>query len=88
MSDRDTLFSAPIARLGDWTFDERVAEVFRALAAKSPLRGSLSLSLPASGRARGNVPVKPRPQPTSMWADPAYRERFGDLDATKKRAVF
>ncbi|PIJ50923.1 carboxy-S-adenosyl-L-methionine synthase CmoA [Erwinia sp. OLTSP20] len=28
MSDRDTLFSAPIARLGDWTFDERVAEVF------------------------------------------------------------
>ncbi len=21
-------FSAPIARLGDWTFDERVAEVF------------------------------------------------------------
>ena len=28
MSDRDTLFSAPIASLGDWTFDERVAEVF------------------------------------------------------------
>ncbi|GAA0515802.1 carboxy-S-adenosyl-L-methionine synthase CmoA [Tatumella terrea] len=28
MSDRDTLFSAPIERLGDWTFDERVAEVF------------------------------------------------------------
>lgn len=28
MSDRDTLFSAPIAKLGDWTFDERVAEVF------------------------------------------------------------
>lgn len=28
MSDRDTLFAAPIARLGDWTFDERVAEVF------------------------------------------------------------
>ncbi|MGL4681636.1 MAG: carboxy-S-adenosyl-L-methionine synthase CmoA, partial [Hafnia alvei] len=26
--DRDTLFSAPIAKLGDWTFDERVAEVF------------------------------------------------------------
>ncbi|MDF2528175.1 MAG: hypothetical protein K0S17_3260, partial [Enterobacter mori] len=24
MSDRDTLFSAPIASLGDWTFDERV----------------------------------------------------------------
>jgi hypothetical protein len=23
MSDRDTLFSAPIASLGDWTFDER-----------------------------------------------------------------
>ena len=23
-----------------------------------------------------------------MWADPAYRERFGDLDATKNRAVF
>ncbi len=28
MSHRDTLFSAPIASLGDWTFDERVAEVF------------------------------------------------------------
>ena len=28
MSDRDQLFSAPIAKLGDWTFDERVAEVF------------------------------------------------------------
>ena len=23
MSDRDTLFSAPIDKLGDWTFDER-----------------------------------------------------------------
>lgn len=28
MSHRDTLFSAPIAKLGDWTFDEQVAEVF------------------------------------------------------------
>ncbi|WP_034915443.1 carboxy-S-adenosyl-L-methionine synthase CmoA [Erwinia sp. 9145] len=28
MSNRDMLFSAPIAQLGDWTFDERVAEVF------------------------------------------------------------
>lgn len=28
MSHRDTLFSAPIASLGDWTFDEKVAEVF------------------------------------------------------------
>jgi tRNA (cmo5U34)-methyltransferase len=28
MPHRDTLFSAPIASLGDWTFDERVAEVF------------------------------------------------------------
>lgn len=28
MSHRDTLFSAPIASLGDWTFDEQVAEVF------------------------------------------------------------
>jgi len=25
---RDSLFSAPIDKLGDWTFDERVAEVF------------------------------------------------------------
>ncbi|MDC9592974.1 carboxy-S-adenosyl-L-methionine synthase CmoA [Xenorhabdus sp. IM139775] len=25
---RDSLFSAPIANLGDWSFDERVAEVF------------------------------------------------------------
>ncbi|CAI0805621.1 carboxy-S-adenosyl-L-methionine synthase CmoA [Serratia quinivorans] len=28
MPNHDTLFSAPIAKLGDWTFDERVAEVF------------------------------------------------------------
>ncbi|AUH01058.1 carboxy-S-adenosyl-L-methionine synthase CmoA [Prodigiosinella confusarubida] len=28
MSNRDILFSAPVANLGDWTFDERVAEVF------------------------------------------------------------
>ena len=28
MSNRDMLFSAPIDKLGDWTFDERVAEVF------------------------------------------------------------
>lgn len=25
---QDTLFAAPIARLGDWTFDEKVADVF------------------------------------------------------------
>ncbi|MDF7680884.1 carboxy-S-adenosyl-L-methionine synthase CmoA [Enterobacteriaceae bacterium ESL0689] len=28
MPHRDTLFATPIASLGDWTFDERVAEVF------------------------------------------------------------
>jgi tRNA (cmo5U34)-methyltransferase len=28
MANHDTLFSAPIGKLGDWTFDERVAEVF------------------------------------------------------------
>lgn len=28
MTHRDDLFSAPIASLGDWTFDDRVAEVF------------------------------------------------------------
>lgn len=28
MPNRDMLFSAPIDKLGDWTFDERVAEVF------------------------------------------------------------
>lgn len=28
MSERDTLFSVPVAHLGDWTFDDRVAEVF------------------------------------------------------------
>ncbi len=28
MTNHDNLFSAPIAKLGDWTFDERVAEVF------------------------------------------------------------
>ncbi|MEH2920803.1 carboxy-S-adenosyl-L-methionine synthase CmoA [Samsonia erythrinae] len=28
MPNRDMLFSVPIANLGDWTFDERVADVF------------------------------------------------------------
>lgn len=28
MLNRDTLLSTPIAKLGDWSFDERVAEVF------------------------------------------------------------
>jgi len=28
MPNRDTIFSTPIAKLGDWTFDESVAEVF------------------------------------------------------------
>lgn len=28
MTNHDNLFCAPIAKLGDWTFDERVAEVF------------------------------------------------------------
>lgn len=28
MTERDTLFSTPLEKLGDWTFDERVAEVF------------------------------------------------------------
>lgn len=28
MTERDTLFSAQFDKLGDWTFDERVAEVF------------------------------------------------------------
>lgn len=27
-NDKDTLFSAPIANLGDWRFDDKVAEVF------------------------------------------------------------
>ena len=28
MTNQDNLFSTPIAKLGDWTFDERVADVF------------------------------------------------------------
>ncbi len=30
---------------------------------------------------------KTRPQPTSMWAAPAFGERFSDFDATNTRAV-
>ena len=41
-----------------------------------------------SGRARGNIPVKPRPQPTSLWAAPASRQRFGDSDATYAAVAF
>ncbi|EKO3989336.1 carboxy-S-adenosyl-L-methionine synthase CmoA, partial [Vibrio fluvialis] len=28
MSNKDTIFSAPIDKIGDFTFDERVVEVF------------------------------------------------------------
>ena len=41
-----------------------------------------------SGRARGNIPVKPRPQPTSLWAAPASSQRFGDSDATHVAVLF
>ena len=40
------------------------------------------------GSGVSSHPCEPRPQPTSLWADPAYGKRFGDLDATKNRAVF
>ena len=40
------------------------------------------------GRARGNIPVKPRPQPTSLWAAPASRQRLGDSDATHAAVLF
>ncbi|EFG3868040.1 hypothetical protein BOV71_13120 [Escherichia coli] len=30
---------------------------------------------------------KTRPQPTTMWAAPAFGERFSDFDATNTRAV-
>ena len=32
---RDSLFAAPIAKLGDWTFDEKVAEVFPDMISRS-----------------------------------------------------
>ncbi|MEY6763057.1 hypothetical protein AB9B48_15515, partial [Kluyvera ascorbata] len=40
------------------------------------------------GAGVSSHPCEPRPQPTSLWADPAYGKRFGDLDATNTRAVF
>ena len=46
MSHRDTLFSAPIARLGDWTFDERVAEVFPDMIQRSVPVSYTHLTLP------------------------------------------
>ncbi|OYI70563.1 hypothetical protein CI684_10090 [Shigella sonnei] len=42
-------------------------------------RGSLILFLSAIGYGREVTSCKTRPQPTSMWAAPAYRKRFGDL---------
>ena len=41
-----------------------------------------------AGRARGNIPVKPRPQPTSLWAAPTSRQRLGDSEATYVALVF
>ncbi|OKX56594.1 hypothetical protein AWP98_13260 [Escherichia coli] len=54
---------------------------------KSPLRGALDLSLTATGSGAREHPCKTRPQPTSMWAAPAFRERLGDFDATNIGAV-
>ena len=34
-AQRDSLFAAPIAKLGDWTFDEKVAEVFPDMISRS-----------------------------------------------------
>ncbi|ONF85254.1 hypothetical protein BON83_08730 [Escherichia coli] len=55
---------------------------------KSPLRGSLSLSLAATGSGARERPCKMRPRRASMRVAPASRERFGDFDATNTRAVF
>ena len=49
--------------------------------AKSPLRGPFDLSLPAAGSGRGSVPAKHGPQPASMRAAPAFRERLSDVEA-------
>ncbi|HBY9734652.1 TPA: hypothetical protein MJA81_08420 [Klebsiella pneumoniae] len=49
--------------------------------AKSPLRGPFDLSLQAAGSGRGSVPAKHGPQPASMRAAPAFRERLSDVEA-------
>ncbi|ACT72793.1 hypothetical protein BB552_16765 [Escherichia coli] len=54
---------------------------------KSPLRGTFSLSPSATGSGARKRPCKTRPQPTSMWAAPAFGERFSDFDATNTGAV-
>jgi len=40
-----------------------------------------------SGTGRRQRPCKARPRRASLRVAPACRERFGDLDATKNRAV-
>ncbi|MHW80515.1 hypothetical protein D9I52_16800 [Escherichia coli] len=54
---------------------------------KSPLRGTFSLSPSATGSGARKRPCKTRPQPTSIWAAPAFGERFSDFDATNTGAV-
>ncbi|ESU77432.1 hypothetical protein UL79_18275 [Shigella dysenteriae] len=54
---------------------------------KSPLRGTFSLSPSATGSGARKRPCKTRPQPTSMWAAPAFGECFSDFDATNAGAV-
>ncbi|WP_227498402.1 hypothetical protein, partial [Klebsiella pneumoniae] len=49
--------------------------------AKSPLRGPFDLSLQASGRAEAASVQKHGPQPASMRAAPAFRERLSDFEA-------
>ncbi|EAA0619078.1 hypothetical protein DLS82_23175, partial [Shigella flexneri] len=59
----------------------------RALANKIAAARYLQL-IPFGNRVGREVTsCKTRPQPTSMWAAPAFGERFSDFDATNTRAV-
>ncbi|MCK7758124.1 hypothetical protein, partial [Klebsiella pneumoniae] len=49
--------------------------------AKSPLRGTFDLSLQAAGRAEAASLQNTAPQPASMRAAPAFRERLSDFEA-------
>ncbi len=53
---------------------------------KSPLRGPFDRCRQAVGSGRGNVPVNHGPQPASMRAAPACRQRLSDFEADNTRS--
>ena len=60
----------------------------RAPASKIAAARSLRLIPPGCGSGRGSVPAKHGPQPASMRAAPAFRERLSDFEAASSSSAW